>query len=278
MIRTLFTHYIRCKINLSTISTTIKNEVDAFDGPSVRSSRLTTILDEYYNFTTTTTYQDISAFHVTLDITVHFDDNELMTRPNLSISVAAREVTEGIIEVPISSEKPVDLTLSATNLNECRKSSGATMCVINVTVADWKSEKPTFVHFTIYNMSTISPNTHECDYGGLQMMNSFVHTGKGLKQGFPWLFAPAALCYKLHLSPYGLFPEVWPFYEYISRTRSLLIAYYKYSFIVTGNDDVVTMRFKTSSCQGVDILCGTSSPPYTGQMDVPGNYAGESVN
>ena len=50
-----------------------------------------------------------------------------------------------------------------------------------------------------------------------------------------------------------------------------------YSFIVTGNDDVVTMRFKTSSCQGVDILCGTSSPPYTGQIDVPGIYAGESV-
>ena len=123
-------------------------------------------------------------------------------------------------------------------------------------------------------MTIIAPNTHECDYGGLQLMSSFVHTGRGLKEGYPWLFTPVTLCYKLHQTHYS--HKIWPFSNYTSRTRSLLLAFYVYPFVVTTRHDLkINMRLSTSKCQGLDILCGASKPPYTGQLDVPGVYAGK---
>ena len=132
MIRTLFTHFIRSKIVSNIRNSTLADYVKAFDGPSLLSlilARLSkmhdNISDNTTNITAATTYVDCSAFHVTFDITVYSGNIEMMTRPNLSITVEALAVVNGIIEVPIQSQR-VEVALSANN-KDCRKPSGTVL-------------------------------------------------------------------------------------------------------------------------------------------------------
>ena len=280
--RTIFTHQIQVNFTVISYNGSVLSGHDwlvlsASDGPTVSSPPLAITLLQGDDRSEHVVNMS-AGFHLTVSMRVaeshsqHVDSSidpiiiNYTSIPSYFESNTTMLTNNLEMDLQVSSEDPW-----------CQHANGLVMCTYNVTVADWNPASPTFVHITITDMTFVVPNTRECDCGGVQMMTNFIYTGKGIKHGFPWLYAPAVLCHGLHKDKPAV-KLTLPFNTYTSRSRSLLVALYIYP-ITPGAVPLTKAQFhlSTSSCQGLDVLCQGEIPPkaYKGQIDSPDIYAGK---